>query len=411
MSAELCPYRWLLLTTLRTQRDRTGGRRDRGANRDACGSLRRAKRFCRDCPRTDWRAGTRKQCEGTVIGAVVPVYNRRDNLELLITSLERQTCTDFRFVVADDGSTDGTREMVERRARARVWDGRLRWVSCGPNLGVRTGRARNIGAASLDPGARLLVMLDSDLILRPDAMASFAAAHVRHPSHVLLGRVEWLPPLDRATILLAITRGSLDGLRKRVSRQQPTRIDGTFTGPELRADLFNIAPDQAVPLRPEWALPLNSGWPLDLYWKVGGFDESMRGYGYQDMEFGARAAKTGARCLARPELWGLHVWHPKPAKAMTENQRNLDFYLRRHGSNRVIETDVDWTLWWHYHAERGGIIARSRGRLWAISGDRRHRLALPDPGWRARLGHWPHAGEGISSDELAWITYHGIATG
>lgn len=322
-----------------------------------------------------------------MIGAVVPVYNRRDNLELLLTSLEHQSYLDFPMVVADDGSTDGTRDLVAERARATVWGGRLRWVGCGPNQGARTGRARNIGAANLDPETRLLVMLDSDLVLQPDAMARFAAAHNCHPDNVLLGLVEWLPPLDHTAVLTAINSGDLDRLRERVPHQQPVRIEGTFTGPELREDLYDLDAGQAVPLRPEWSLPLNSGWPLDLYWKIGGFDETMRGYGYQDMEFGARAAKTGARCLACPELWGLHVWHPKPATSMLENQRNLDFYLRRHGANQIIETDVDWTLWWHYHAERHGTVVRHHGRLWALNGTGDRRLVLPDASWVRRLGH------------------------
>ncbi len=259
-----------------------------------------------------------------------------------------------------------------------------------PNQGVRTGRARNIGAANLDPGTRLLVMLDSDLVLQPDAMARFAAAHSHHPDDILLGPVEWLPPLDRTIVRTAITNGGVDRLREYVPRQQPVRVEGTFTGPELREGLYDLDPGQPVPLRPEWTLPLNSGWPLALYWKIGGFDETMRGYGYQDMEFGARTAKTGARCLPRPELWGLHVWHPKPAKSMVENQRNLDLYLRRHGANQIIETDIDWTLWWHYHAERRGTVVRHHGRLWALNkaGDRR--LVLPDASWVGRLGHCGH---------------------
>jgi glycosyltransferase involved in cell wall biosynthesis len=91
-----------------------------------------------------------------VIGAVVPVHNRRDNLELLLRSLEHQTCTDFHVVVADDGSTDGTAELVRRLARSPVWGERLEWVDCGPNRGVRTGRTRNIGA-HLDRATELLV--------------------------------------------------------------------------------------------------------------------------------------------------------------------------------------------------------------------------------------------------------------
>ncbi len=345
-----------------------------------------------------------------MIGAVVPVYNRRDNLELLLNSLERQSCTDFHVVVADDGSADGTRDLVEKRAESTPWGGRLRWVGCGPNQGVRTGRARNIGAANLEPGCRLLVMLDSDLVLQPDAIAGFAAAHTRRPDTVLLGVVEWLPPLDRRTVLAAVVESGVEKLREQVPRQ-PVRIDGTFTGPELREGLVDLATDQAEPLRAEWALPLNSAWPVDLYWEIGGFDETMRGYGYHDMDFGARAAKADVRCLARPELWALHVWHPKPAKSMVENQRNLDFYLRRHGPNRIIETDVDWTLWWHYHADRGGTVVSDGSRLWALNDARNRRLALPDTSWVLRLGHCGHLVEEADPYVVVMAQDCGVAHG
>lgn len=79
---------------------------------------------------------------------------------------------------------------------------------------------------------------------------------------------------------------------------RPARVEGTFTGPELREDLFSLPPGRPVQLRPQWALPLNSAWPLDLY-------------------------------------------------------------LRRHGGNGVSEVDVDWSFWFHYHAERGGTVVRS----------------------------------------------------
>ncbi|MGH3887396.1 MAG: glycosyltransferase family 2 protein [Pseudonocardiaceae bacterium] len=215
-----------------------------------------------------------------MIGAVVPVCNRRDNLELLLASLEKQTYEDFTVVVADDGSTDGTRQLVEDSARSSRWSGRLQWVGCGPDLGVRTGRARNIGAANLPPNTGLVVMLDSDLVLRPEAMALFAEAHRAHPESVLFGMVEWLPPLDREAVLNAVRGNDLESLRTLVPRTTPVRVEGTFTGPELRDGLYGYPADEPMPLRPEWALPLNSGWPLSEYWRAGGFDESMRGYGY-----------------------------------------------------------------------------------------------------------------------------------
>lgn len=345
-----------------------------------------------------------------MIGAVIPAYNREDNLALLLASLERQSTGSFHVVIADDGSTDGTAGLIARLAQRPAWQGRLTRVSCGPNQGVRTGRARNIGAANLPAGTRTLLMLDTDLVLQPDAVAMLESAHAEHPGRVLYGAVEWLPPLEHDEILALVTAGRVDELRRRVPALRPARVDGTFTGPELREDLFSLPPGRPVPLRPQWALPLNSAWPLDLYWAVGGFDETMTGYGYQDMELGERAAAVGAQCVPCPEIWALHVWHPKPAKAMEENQRNLDLYLRRHGGNGVSEVDVDWTLWFHYHAERGGTVVRSAEGLWAVSGDQQHKIALPDESWLPRLGHCVHAGTMVPLADLIGMTSHGIAS-
>ncbi|XOT96893.1 glycosyltransferase family 2 protein, partial [Alcaligenes pakistanensis] len=44
---------------------------------------------------------------------LTPSYNRAHTLERVYHSLCEQTCQDFEWVVVDDGSTDGTRELVE----------------------------------------------------------------------------------------------------------------------------------------------------------------------------------------------------------------------------------------------------------------------------------------------------------
>ena len=43
-----------------------------------------------------------------------PAYNRADLLVRCYDSMKRQTCKDFIWMIIDDGSTDGTQELVKQ---------------------------------------------------------------------------------------------------------------------------------------------------------------------------------------------------------------------------------------------------------------------------------------------------------
>lgn len=48
------------------------------------------------------------------ITIITPTYNRADLLPRLYESLQRQSCQDFEWMVIDDGSRDGTEELMRR---------------------------------------------------------------------------------------------------------------------------------------------------------------------------------------------------------------------------------------------------------------------------------------------------------
>lgn len=87
-----------------------------------------------------------------------PTYNRAHLLPRLYESLKLQTCQDFEWLVIDDGSTDGTREMVAS------WP-EVRYVY-KENGGLYTGY--NTAYANIN--TELSVCIDSDDYMPEDAV-------------------------------------------------------------------------------------------------------------------------------------------------------------------------------------------------------------------------------------------------
>jgi len=93
------------------------------------------------------------------VSLCIPTYNRKEYLEDTLASVFAQTYKDYEVIVVDDGSTDGTREMMEKGS-----------------YGVRYYRQENMGEArtcnrliSLATG-RYISFVHSDDLLVPDAI-------------------------------------------------------------------------------------------------------------------------------------------------------------------------------------------------------------------------------------------------
>ncbi len=335
------------------------------------------------------------------VGIVIPAYNRRTNLEFCLSVLPMQTLQDFVVVVADDGSTDGTRKYIGELRATEFWRERLIYVTGGPHRGGRTGRTRNIGVAALPPSVRLVMQLDTDILMVEHGLESFWKWHQRYPDAVLLPQIDWLPQMDESTIRRLLDGEGFGGLARAVPNQIATPVGtGSHVGYDLRI-LYNMpfsTDPQPVPLRSEWYLPGAMALSVDLYWKFGGYDEAIRGYGFEDLEFGTRMVHGGAQCLALSEVWTGHLWHPRAADTYPiVAQRNADYIIRklqRMGLPAELITfyDIrcDWAHWWHYNRERGTTLVRvgqgDAAEIWAINRARTHRLQLPDLRWVKALG-------------------------
>lgn len=102
------------------------------------------------------------------VSVILPVYNKIKYIEKAVSSLLAQSFNDFELVVVDDGSTDGTAELLDRAA---LGDGRLRVIHKA-NGGV--SEARNVGLKAAN--GDLVVFADGDDTVLPDWLEKLCSA-------------------------------------------------------------------------------------------------------------------------------------------------------------------------------------------------------------------------------------------
>jgi glycosyltransferase involved in cell wall biosynthesis len=156
-----------------------------------------------------------------IVSVVMPVYNTELYLADSIGSILAQTFTDWELICVDDGSSDGSLEVLRHYEHA---DKRVRVIT-RPNTGVT--RARNDGIA-LARG-RYIAAMDSDDIALPERLRRQVDYMECHPECVCLGAAVRIvgpdlmpicdepPPLDHVMIDRQTLAGSGSAIRQPVA--------------------------------------------------------------------------------------------------------------------------------------------------------------------------------------------------
>jgi dolichol-phosphate hexosyltransferase len=99
-----------------------------------------------------------------MLSILMPVYNERERVERAIAEvLATQLPTQFELIIVDDGSTDGTREIL-RNGR---WDGRVRLIEHEHNQ----GKGAAIQTALREAHGDYACIFDADLEYDPEDLA------------------------------------------------------------------------------------------------------------------------------------------------------------------------------------------------------------------------------------------------
>jgi glycosyltransferase involved in cell wall biosynthesis len=246
------------------------------------------------------------------VSVIISTYNSPEWLEKVLWGYECQTHKDFELIIADDGSGEQTRELVDHFKRQsklkiiHVWH---------EDRGFQKSEILNKAIqASSTP---YLIFSDGDCIPRND----FVQTHIRHArkGHFLSGGYFMLPmqtshciSKDDITSGRAFNAGWL-----RENGVASTYKTLKLTSKGWLEYLLNFA----TPTRPTWNGHNSSGWKKDIV-DVNGFNEQMQ-YGGQDRELGERLVNKGVTGIQiRYSAICLHLDHKRGYKTDESIRKN-----------------------------------------------------------------------------------------
>ena len=266
------------------------------------------------------------------VSVIVVNWNRRELLRACLESLLKQTEPEFEIIVVDNGSGDGSVEMVEREFR------QVRLIQNRENRGFCAANNQGIAASN----AEFVALLNNDAEAEPGWLAALRNSIETRPDCGMAASkiVVWENPavIDKAGHLIY-----LDGQNR-----------GRGSGELDRGQYDHL--EEAL-----WPDGCAAMYRREMLTQIGGFDEDLFAYG-DDAELGLRARIAGWCCMYVPSAV---VRHHRGATLGLGSARRLRLIER----NRVLLAAklFPWSLLWLnplYYLARlaSGAWAALRGR-------------------------------------------------
>ncbi|HEX9957591.1 MAG TPA: glycosyltransferase family 2 protein [Fibrella sp.] len=227
-----------------------------------------------------------------MIYIVIPVHNRRELTRRCLACLAVQTYPDHQEIVVDDGSTDGTSEMIQQEFPAAIvvrGDGNLWWTEA-TNVGIR--KAQELAGTTLKSNDFLLTLND-DTEVQPDYLQTMLDTESKHHPCI-------------------VGSPSVDIDQPDHLEFAGTRINLVLAGGHHIADdygrSYSTLSSQTDSIESDSLPGRGTLIPMEVFQKVGLFDSVRFAHYMADIEFSVRAKKAGyPLIISTKSVVGEHV--------------------------------------------------------------------------------------------------------
>lgn len=225
------------------------------------------------------------------VSVLMPCYNAAATLPDALDSLSRQTLQNFEIIAVDDGSNDGTGEILRQRAAS---DPRLRLIS-QPHSGIIL--ALNNGLEACRSG--YVARMDGDDRCHPERLASQVSYLEQHP---------------QTAVVSCLVEGFPRGEVREGFRIYLEWLNSLISDEDMHREIFVESPmaHPSVTLRKAWVE------------RVGGYQE----HGWaEDYDLWLRLYAAGARFAKLEQV--LLQWRERPERlTRTDGRYSLENFLR-----------------------------------------------------------------------------------
>ena len=226
---------------------------------------------------------------------ILSSYNNLPALKLSIESLKYQTEKDFEIIIADDGSTDGTIEYLEKEG--------VKYFT-RPNEGYRLAYIWNRGA-ELATGDRF-IFGNSDIIWSPDHIYS----HLQFANDVVAGSYPSIPINKVSLVTKDLIKNNFSFIRSLSNKDRRFRFIEKTEKPYLFDGKDTVARRMHGG---NWSCTRKD------FDEVGGLDENFKGWGGEDFDIARRLSRLGKPIKFCLKTIGFHLDHDKNPKQFTSH--------------------------------------------------------------------------------------------